>query len=180
MISNTYYIAFPLYAAAFFLYLFRFKRSEFGTGLAAFILNGVTLILLCSESGQLPVFTLFEGFLLAAFILGGLGLFSLAIKEDHPGIRRWIWLEILVLFLILLISPRQPMFSAYDHDYLLIILFHLFRVIAFALMLYSSACFIQLRMQRKIERNENARALTHRARNFLIMSAVRPTPRSGA
>jgi ABC-type transport system involved in cytochrome c biogenesis permease subunit len=172
MILKSYYVAFLLYAATFLLCVFRLKRSESGAGLAAFLINGITLGLLYSGSGQLPVFNLFEGFLLTAFILGGISLYYLSVKDHHPRLRLWIWLEILVLFLILLIIPKQTTLSAYDHDYLFIILFHLFRVIAFALMLYASACFIQFRVQRRIEQSENARTLTHRGRNFLVLGAV--------
>ena len=172
MLLKITYAAFILYGATFLLYVFRIKRSEWMAGLAAFILNGAALIMSYFRSGQLPVFTLFEAFLLAAFILGGFGVFSLVVKDYFPRLRLWIWSEILLLLLILMIIPSQRSLSAYDHDFIFMILFNLFRVIALALMLYSSACFIEFRYIRRRESSENETDLSHRGRNFLVLSAV--------
>ena len=172
MLLTSFYIAFILYLILLFLCIFGLRRGELTIGLVAFLVNGVTLALAYFNSGQLPVFNLFESFLIASFILAGLALFSLWFGDHFPRTRLWVWMEVLVLFIILLLVPKQLSNSAYDHDYLFIILFHLFRVIALALMLYSSACFIELRVQRRIERGENARTLSQRCRNFLVLSAV--------
>ena len=132
--------------------------------------NGVVLTLILLHSGHIPVFNIFESFLFTTFIMGILGLFSIIPRIYSNNIKLWVWLEVLILLCITLFFPKEPAFSAYNYGYIYIILFHVFRYIALALMLYSSAYFIQFILQR--ERAERTSFLSQQGRNFLLLSAV--------
>jgi hypothetical protein len=91
-------------------------------------------------------------------------------KEYTDKIRLIVQLEILVLLSITFFSPKGTAPTLYDYGYIYIILFHVFRDIALALMLYSTAFFAQSILQR--ESDKRIIPLHHQGRNFLLLSAV--------
>jgi hypothetical protein len=71
---------------------------------------------------------------------------------------------------ITLFSPKGTAPALYDYGYIYIILFHVFRDIALALMLYSTTCFAQSILKREMDKR--IILLSHQGRNFLLLSAV--------
>ena len=141
MITISYYIVILLYVTTFLLNLLRWRGVEHLISILAVVSNGILLILIFLQSGHIPVFNIFESFLLIIFIMGTLGLFPITVADYWDNVRLWLWLEIIILLLITLFFPREPALTLYDYDYIYIILFHLFRNTALALMLFSTACF---------------------------------------
>jgi ABC-type transport system involved in cytochrome c biogenesis permease subunit len=172
---NTLLIA--LYTATCLLYGFtlaaralKWNRGEAWSAVSALMANGLCLGLMAWISGHWPLFNTFESFLFVAFVLGLLGLVLENSENTLPDTRIWIWMEVVLVLLITLFADKTPSLSQYDHGYVNIILFHLFRHLALAVMLFSSAIFIQTRTDRK--RGHSPYARSHRGRNFLILSAV--------
>ncbi|MDB9822984.1 hypothetical protein OAC89_04710 [Deltaproteobacteria bacterium] len=170
MLLKLYYIVIILYLITFVIQSSHWRRTGIFTSILAVGINGVLLTGIILQSGHLPVFNIFESFLLITFIMGGVGLFSINAGVYLGNVRLWVWLEILVLLGITLFFPKQPSTSQYNHSYIYIILFHLFRHVALALMLYSTAYFVQFIIQK--ESDDKVRYLFHQGRNFLILSAV--------
>lgn len=170
LLNYTYLAAFLLYASAFALALLNLKKAEKWLGLMALTSNAVALMLIIISSGHLPVFNLFESFLLVTFVLGALGIFCSKPDDSFPDVRMWVWMEIIILFGITLFFTKTPSLFLYDHDYLYILLFFGFRVVALAVMLFSTAQFIQFRVERKRGISKNGRL--HKGRNFLVLSAI--------
>ena len=173
MINLLYYIylaVFLLYASTFALAFLNLKKAEKWLGLIALTANAAVLTLIVVSSGHLPVFNLFESFLLVIFVLGGLGIFCSKPEDAFPCVRIWIWLEIMVLFGITFFSSKTPSFFSYAHDNLYVVLFHAFRIVALALALFSSAQFIQFRVERN--RDAPANELSNTGRNYLLLSAI--------
>ena len=150
--------------------IMRLKRLEAVMCTGAVILNLILLISLSIRSGNFPVFTMFESFLLTTQVMGFLGLISLFCNKESEKIRLWVWLEILLLLIILIFSKKEPSVPLYDNGYIFIILFHGFRSISLGLMFFSSAWFIQFIIQR--EMNERTSLLSHQGRNYLVLSTV--------
>lgn len=136
----------------------------------AVILSLFELIILYLISGNLPVFNIFESFMLMSFIMSSIGLLVFFRGEPGLKVRRWIWMEILILFILMLFFPKEASLPAYDHSYIYIILFHGFRCVSLALMLIATAWFIQFIIQR--ETNERTSLLAHKGRNYLVLSAI--------
>jgi ABC-type transport system involved in cytochrome c biogenesis permease subunit len=158
------------YACAFALRLTGLKRAEHAAGFLAVVVNAACLTFLTVSGGNLPVFELFESFLLASFVLGLLGLFLAEPEGRIPDTRTWVWLEILLLLFITLFAEKSASSPVYDHNDLYIVLFHGLRIITLSVMLFSSAIFIQARLDQKGGKFVNERA--HEARNFLVLGAV--------
>lgn len=170
MLLRFYYIVIILYLITFLIHLLKWKRIGFFIALLAVVNNGVVLTLILLHSGHIPVFNIFESFLFITFIMGLLGLFRIAPGIFSDNIRLLAWLEILILLGVTLFFPKEPAFSTYNYGYTFIILFYVFRYIALALMLYSTAYFIQFIIQR--ERDGRTGLLSQQGRNFLLLSAV--------
>jgi hypothetical protein len=166
----SFLAAFLFYASAFALRLLDFRRAEHLVGLLALVANAACLTLLTVSSGNFPVFELFESFLLATFVLGLLGLFCARPENRIPDTRTWVWLEILLLLFIILFSAKNASPPVYDHNDLYIVLFHGLRIITLSVMLFSSALYIQVRVERK--RGVSANKTSHKGRNFLVLGAV--------
>jgi len=164
-----YAIAFFFHALALIGCFLRRRNLEWGSALAAVAANGVLLILIRARSGHWPLFNVFEGLLVVALVLGILGLFFSKPGERLPAVRMWVWIEILILFLIVLLFPKKPSPFLYDHDSLYVVLFHGLRPVALALMLYSSSYFLQFRVDRK--RGLSGNEAFHQGRNYLLLSA---------
>jgi ABC-type transport system involved in cytochrome c biogenesis permease subunit len=170
LIPISYYTAFSLYGLSLAFHLFRRIRLEIVTTAIALIANGFVLVMIAMSSGHIPVFQPFESFLLAAFILGLLCAFFTRPKDSIPGVKTWVWIEILLLLVITLFFDKNPSISQYGHSYIYIILFHALRIAALSFMLFSSAHFIQFRLDRKAGHADNTGL--HDGRNHLLISAV--------
>jgi len=146
------------------------KAMEYAAGIAALIANGTALFLIFLTNGQFPGFNTFETFLYMSFVLGLLNLSLKGIRDYSEKIRMWVWLEILLLLVITLFFAKESTAPAYNHNYIFIILVKAFRHASLALMLYSSAYYIQSIIQR--EKDERTRLLFRQGRNYLLLSAV--------
>lgn len=170
MLSNLFYASFALY---FLLLVFRIigaRIIELVTCSGAVLLNLFVLIYMYNRSGNLPLFNLFESFLLISFIMGVVGLFVLFRGDFSAKVRRWVWIEILVLFISMTFTAKEASLPVYDHGYVYIVMFHGFRCMALALMLFATAWFIQFIIQREMD--ERTSMLAHQGRNYLVLAAV--------
>lgn len=170
MLIKLYYIIIILYLLCLLFRVAGLKKFVYAVGITALIANGAALVLIFLTNGQFPGFNTFEAFLYISFILGLLGISLKGVREYSEKIRLWVWLEILLLLFITLFFAKEPTPSAYNHNYIFIILFQAFRHTSLALMLYSSAYYIQYIIQR--EKDERTRLLSQQGRNFLVLSAV--------
>ncbi len=169
MLTELFYTTFAFY---FLLLLSRFtghKILETVLCGCAVLVNLWELAVIYS-SGYFPVFNIFESFLFITFLLGGMGIFLFNKGYFSIRVRKWIWIEINILFIIMLFFPKEASPPLYDYGYSYIILFHAFRCIALAFMLYAAAWFIQFIIQREIDERTNL--LAHQGRNFLVLAAV--------
>lgn len=170
MLLNLFYILLILYVVLLIARITGFKIIEILTCAGAVSLNLFELILLYNKSGNLPVFNVFESFLLISFIIGATGLFVLFKGDFSSEVRLWIWIEILILFIIMVFCPKEASSPLYDHGYVYIVLFHVFRCVSLALMLFATAWFIQFIIQREMD--ERISMLSLQGRNYLVLSAV--------
>jgi hypothetical protein len=170
MLIKLYYLVILLYLLSFSFRLAGHGRMEIAAGIAALIVNGASLLFICLTAGHFPGFNVFESFLFMTFVLGLFGVFFKGPRDYTDKVRLWVWLEILILLGVTIFFPKEPAFSMYNYGYINIILFYLFRYISLAIMLYSSAYYIQFIIQR--ERDERTRLLSQQGRNFLVLSAV--------
>lgn len=170
LLPGTYGLTFLFYSLAFVFRLLKRKRGENILALVALISNGSVLFLIYAISGHWPFFNLFESLLCVTMILGLLGLFLHHADLHLPDVRIWVWLEVLLVLAITLFTLKAPSEFLYDHDYIYILLFHGFRIAALAVMLFSSAFFIQSFKDRRGGLSEDIRS--HQGRNFLILSAA--------
>lgn len=170
MLSNLFYIIFVLYFVLLLSSFTGYKIFEIVICTLAVLLNLYTLVHIYNISGNLPLFNLFESFLLISFIMGAAGLFVFFRGDFSTKVRKWVWIGILVLFLIMTFSQKEASPSLYDHNYIYIVLFHAFRCIALALMLLATAWFLQFIIQR--EMNDRTSVMAHQGRNYLVLAAV--------
>jgi len=150
--------------------LFGWTRPEGVLARLALIANGLLLGAIWAMSGHLPVFNLFESFLLTVFILGIIALIFTETSPARSWIRTWIWAEVILLFGILLFYPKihAPQ-HFYDKD-LYVVLFHLSRTVALAVMLLASGFYAEfLRTSRRSSSQEDS---LHIGRNFLILGTI--------
>lgn len=132
--------------------------------------NGLLLGAIWVLSGHVPVFNLFESFLLTTFVLG---LLALGFTEEGCGrlcTRTWIWAEVMLLLGILLFYPKiHAPERFYDRD-LYVVLFHVGRATALAAMLLASGFYAEfLGTSRKSSLLEDP---LHMGRNFLVLGAI--------
>jgi hypothetical protein len=170
MLINLFYLSFVLYFFLFLSRLGRYEKSEIVICICALLANLSALILIYSGSNNFPVYNIFETFLLVSLIMGAVGLFILFRGDIKAKVRRWVWVEIIILFLIMCFFPKEPSVRVYDHGYVYIVMFYSFRCIALALMLFATAWFIQFIIQREID--ERTGMLAHYGRNYLLLAAV--------
>ncbi len=166
-----YLISFSGFLIAVFFNFRNNKSAEKISALIGTISCLIIVLTLTYASGRTPAFKLFESFMLAAFILGCLGLFYKNPTETPPNTRLWVWLEIVLIFIITLFADKTPSSSGYDYNNLLIALFHFFRVIVVSLTLFSSALYLQSRFDLKKD-NSQAVSNAHQGRNFLLLGAM--------
>lgn len=166
----TYVCAFILYGLAFCFHLFDRKAPEVFTGFSALGVNLLVLVVLIILSGHGPFFELFESFLLVTFILGCLGFFYPETGDRRPGLRMWVWMEILLLLTIALFFPKRPSPALYDRTYLYLYLFFGLRKIALSALSFAAAQFIQFRVERK--RGVRGKSRFQKGRNFLLLGTL--------
>jgi len=113
---------------------------------------------------------LFESFLLAVFMLVVLTLVFTEQGPERLCIRTWIWAEVILLFGILLFYPktRAPE-RFYDKD-LYVVLFHVGRAAALAVMLSASGFYAEF--LRTFRRSASQDDLLHMGRNFLVLGTI--------
>jgi hypothetical protein len=170
MLINLFYLSFVLYFILFLSFQGGFKKSEIAICACALLANFSTLILIFYSSSNFPVFNIFESFLFVSLILGTAGLLILFKGNYTEKIRKWVWIEIIILFVIMHFFPKVTSVRVYDHGYIYIVVFHAFRYIALALMLFATAWFIQFIIQREMD--ERTSMLAHYGRNYLLLAAV--------
>jgi len=182
LVLLVYPFIFFFYALALVLKLLRLKDAGNFSFVAALITNAAALVLITVSSGHLPVFELFESFLLTAFILGILLLFSIVYGRgfirNTPNAETdarivagtWVLLEILFLLAVTLFFPKTASPSVYDHDNIYILLFFSFRIISLGTILFSSAQFIQFR--REPQKGKCKNKLLQQGRNFLLLGTL--------
>lgn len=168
-ITLSYFVSFACYGMGLIAtFLERMRLGSFFT-LMGLAVNGVALVLLWIAGGQFPVFHLFESFLLCTFILALLHFFAGDKAGDH-NIAKWVLVEILILFAVLLFYPKSPAPHRYHHDALFVFFFHAFRAGALGLMLFSSAHYIQFLIDGKGSRLGHE--LFRKGRDFLLLGAI--------
>jgi len=167
MLIVSYYLIVVFYLLNFILRVSGQKRFGPVANSCALIINIVELAILFKQTGHIPVYNIFESFLFMTFILGCILLFHTS-SENRMGL--WLSIEILILICISFFFPHEPAPSNYNYEFFYVIIFHVLRYISLALMLYSSAYYVEFIVKR--ERDERTRALSHLGRNFLLLSSV--------
>ncbi|MDD2389640.1 MAG: hypothetical protein PHP23_07915 [Desulfobacterales bacterium] len=120
--------------------------------------------------GNLPVFGDFESLVFVTFILCILVAFCSPRLDSGTSVRWWGYVFILILLLFSLHYPKGPSPDEHNHHYIWVILFHCFRRLALATMLFSSCFYIQYRKDRR--RGITVAIFNHQGRNYLLLSAV--------
>lgn len=167
----AYTTAFLCYFLALILRFLNMKIAENCIASIALAANGAAIIFIAKLSGHLPVFKLFESFLLLTFILGTLGLLFSEPEESLLNIRMWVWIKVLVILSVALLCPNESSPVQYNSSYIFMALFHGFRIISCAVMLFSSTHFIQFRIEEKIQ-SPSAKYHLKQGRNFLLLSTI--------
>lgn len=167
MLIVFYYLIVVFYFLNFILRISGQKRFGSVATCCALIANIETLTIIYKQTGHIPIYNIFESFLFMTFILGCISFFHTS-SETRMGL--WLSIEILILICISFFFPHEPAPSNYNYEFFYVIIFHVLRYISLALMLYSSAYYVEFIVKR--ERDERTRALSHQGRNFLLLSTV--------
>jgi hypothetical protein len=170
MLLLFYHITIIFYGLTILFHILRIVRYEFLTACFAMTVNLIALSLIFYQGGHFPVYNTFESFLFASFIIGWIGIFLPRFKGYAPAVRLFLWCEILIILGISLLLPKVPATTGYDYGYIYKVLFHMLRPVSMAIMLISTAYFIQFILQR--EQNERTSMLAHMGRNYLLLSTV--------
>jgi len=169
-VAIGYFLLFFSFSMVLCFRLLGWTRLEIVFAWLTLIGNGLLLGVIWVLSGHLPVFSLFESFLLTSFILGMLALFFTDQGLDRFGTRAWVWAEVILLFAILLLYPKAPAPERfYDKDFY-VVLFHVGRAAALAVMLLASGFYGEfLRTFRRSSSQEDSLQL---GRNFLVLGTI--------
>jgi hypothetical protein len=170
VIVTGYITSYFLYTLTLITCLFKWKGLSRFLSVAALLFNAIILATISIVSGQPPVFEIFGGLLFTAFVLGILGVFSCPAEQTRWGVKTWVWMEILLLFGITLLFPKEPPPYRFHHSCIWVVLFHGFRCLALSFALFSAAYFIRFRMEPERRRANNP--LFGQGRNFLLLSAL--------
>ncbi|MFO7599538.1 MAG: hypothetical protein R6X27_06965 [Candidatus Desulfacyla sp.] len=170
LITIGYVTAYLLYTLTLITVPLRWNNLSRFLSVAALLLNAIILAAVSIVSGQPPVFEGFSGLLFIAFVLGFLGTFFCPKEERRLSVRAWVWMEVLLLFGIMLFFTKEPPPHRFHHTYLWVVLFHGFRGIALSFALFSAAHFIRFRMEPERRRANNP--LFGQGRNSLLLSAL--------
>ena len=156
-------------SALFLLQTQRYSAEKYALW-AGCACSASALAALIQGSGRVPVFEDFESMLLVTFLLGGLIAFCSPRGDSGTTVRRWGYIFVLILLCFCLISPESHGQNEYLHHHGWVILFHVFRRIALALMLFASGFFFQHRKNGR--KTVSDPAWHHLGRNYLILGAI--------
>lgn len=156
-------------SALFFLQTQRYSAEKYCLW-AGCACSASALAALTHASGRMPVFADFESMLLTTFMLGV--LISLGSPHGDSGteVRRWGYIFVFILLSFCLISPQSHDQNEYLYHNVWVILFHVFRRISLALMLFASGFFFQNR--KNGGKTVSDPAWNHQGRNYLILGAI--------
>jgi ABC-type transport system involved in cytochrome c biogenesis permease subunit len=170
LILFGYSTSYFFYSVTLVTYLLRWWNLWQYLSIIAITANFLVLLLITISSSHFPFFNVFESLLFVTFILGGLGHFCSQIEKYRPDVRVWVWIEILFLLTIVLFFPKETSSYRSNHTFLWVVLFHGFRELALATVLFSAAHFIRFRLARRHKLLGNHILL--RGRNFLLLSTL--------
>jgi len=170
LIIVGYATSYFFYAATLITYLLRLRIPWRYLSIIALTVNLLVLLLISISSDHFPFFNVFECLLFVTFILGGLGCFCSQTEKHRLDVRCWVWIEILFLLTIVLFFPKEPSFYRPNQTFLWVVLFHGFRNLALATMLFSAAHFIRFRLESRRRQLRNYIFLS--GRNFLLLTTV--------
>lgn len=158
-------LMFAFFALALTGRLLEKQKLELFSAAIGLAINGLCLFQWTQKTGQWPVFHLFESLLVLVFLLGAMGLIFPTLQQLRSDVRKWVWLQILLLCVLVCLMPKTIPAQPYAHDYIYSILFHLFRRMSLAFMLFASALYNEAR-------RDGTFGESHRARNHLLLAAV--------
>ena len=158
------------YTSTLIAHLLKWKRFSLGFAIAAIVVNAAILTALAFSAHHLPVFNLFEGLLTTSLVLGILGLFCRQKETSGVDVMAWVWIEVLFLFGITLIFPKEASSYRHDNTFLWVLLFHGLREIALGTGLFAVAHFLFFRLKK--DRNALEKRILHQGRNFLLLTTV--------
>lgn len=169
LISVGYATSYLFYAVTLICYLSSRNLWRYPSIIAVTV-NFSVLLLITISTGHFPFFNVFESFLFVTFILGGLELLCSQTEKNNLDVRSWVWIEILFLLGIVLFFPKEPSLYRPNHTFLWVVLFHGFRNLALATLLFSAAHFIRFRLEPKPRQFGNHYLFS--GRNFLLLTTV--------
>jgi hypothetical protein len=170
LIIVSYSTSYFFYSLTLMTHLLRWRNPSQYLSIIAVTVNFLVLMGILVSSGHFPFFNVFECLLSVTFILGGLGALCSQTEKHRLDVRSWVWIEIIFLLGIVLFFPKEPSHDRPNHTFLWVVLFHGFRQLALATVLFSSAHFIRFRLARVRKPLRNHIFL--RGRNFLLLSTV--------
>lgn len=170
LILLGYSTSYFFYAVTLITYFLSSRNLWRYLSIIAMTANFLVLLSITILSGHFPFFNVFESLLFVTFILGGLGHFCSQVEKYRPDVRSWVWIEILFLLTIVLFFPKETSSYRPDNTFLWVVLFHGFRNLALATMLFSAAHFIRFRLDPKRRQLNNHIFLG--GRNFLLLTTV--------
>jgi ABC-type transport system involved in cytochrome c biogenesis permease subunit len=170
LILYGYSTSYFFYAVTLIAYILRWKNLWQYLSIIAITVNFLVLLLITISSGHFPFFNVFECLLFVTFILGGLGLLCSQTEKHRLDVRTWVLIEIIFLLGIVFFFPKKPSLYRPNQTFIWVVLFHGFRKLALATVLFSSAHFIRFRLARRRKPRRNHILL--RGRNFLLLSTV--------
>ena len=170
LIIAGYSTSYFFYAVTLITYLLRQRNLWQYLSIIALTVNFLVLLLITISYGHFPFFNVFECLLFVAFILGGLGLLCGQTEKHRFDVRSWVLIEILFLLGIVLFFPKGPSLYRPNHTFLWVVLFHGFRALALAIVLFSAAHFIRFRLAR--QRKQLMNHIFVMGRNFLLLTTV--------
>ena len=169
-VAIGYFLLFFTFGLVLCFRLLGWPRPERVFAWGAMVGNALLVGSLWVLSGHVPVFNIFESFLLTVLMLVVLTLVFTEQGPERLCIRTWIWAEVILLFGILLFYPKnhaQERF--YDKD-LYVVLFHVGRAAALAVMLSASGFYAEF--LRTFRRSASQDDLLHMGRNFLVLGTI--------
>jgi len=169
-VAIGYFLLFFSFILVLAFRLLGWPRPERVFAWGAMVGNALLVGSLWVLSGHVPVFNIFESFLLTVFMLVVLTLVFTEQGPERLCIRTWIWAEVVVLFGILLFYPKtQAPERFYDKDPY-VVLFHVGRAAALAVMLLASGFYAEfLRISRRSSSQEDPLRM---GRNFLVLGTI--------
>ena len=170
LILAGYAISYFFFAVALISYLLSSRNFWQYLSFIAITANFLVLLLIIITSGHFPFFNLFESLLFVAFILGGFGHFCIPNENYRPDVRICVWIEIFFLLAILLFFPKEASLYRPNHTFLWVVLFHGFRNLTLATILFSAAHFICFRLD--VRRRQLRNHIFLKGRNFLLLATV--------